>query len=853
MENPSVGHLMRWLQFDLPDEDTPEAGEVRAQQMASFARQTPINTTVTMAISLWLAVVLWPSAPQATVLGWAGLTWAVAVWHLARWWRRRDMPRPKQVSKAGPRKATFRAAAAGALWGATILFYPDVPVTDQMFLVITTGAMVAGASTTLGAIPMAASAFAICGVIPWVGLFVLHGDPDYVVLSIMAVIFLLAMLGSSRMVYLGFLGNVRAKQANAALLAQFHAERDEWFEISDTSQAFALFDAEDRLLLWNGNYERILSLPEGSLYRGAERAGILRRAAVPADVQDGRISLDDWIDRHLGLHETPDASVIQQLSNGRWLRSSARRTSRGRAVTLYMDITELKDRETALRRSEEKFRNLLEGSIQGVFIHRNWQPLFVNQALADMLGYDGPEDLLALDSMSRIVAPEDYPRLKAYRKARMRGEAAPVRHTARYQRKDGSIVWLEAVNSSADWDGAPAIQSVCIDVTDRIQAEQAQRASERRFQDFAEASADWFWETDADLRFTYISPNVERIAGVPPEWHYGKTREDMAANDFDRAALGQHLQTLREHRPFRDFVYSRDSAGGGQHWLRTSGIPLFAEDGSFLGYRGAGSDVTAQVQAEEALREREVRLRELQAELFHVSRSGAMGHLSSALAHELNQPLAAIMNYAQAGRRMLEPGGSGGPEKVHEMLNKTIDQAGRAGDVIHRLRDLFEKGETQPAPQSINEVVEDAASLALVDAARMGVEYKLSLRENLPTVIIDRIQIQQVVLNLVRNAFEAVAASRRRELTIETAITGDDVIEVSVCDTGPGLPPEVAKRLFEPFVTDKREGMGMGLSISRRIVTAHGGRLWTEPNPDGGACFRFTLPTAASVAEDQDG
>ena len=847
-----MGHLLRWWLFDLPHENTPEAGEIRARQMASFARHTPINTTVTLGISLWVAVVLWPSAPQTAVLVWVGLTWTVAVWHLAKWWRRRNMPRPKRVSKAGPRKAAFRAAVAGALWGATTLFYPDAPVTEQMFLVITTGAMAAGAATTLGAIPTAASAFAVCGVAPWIGLFMFHGYPDYAVLSIMAAIFLLAMLGLIRIVYATFLKSVRAKQANAALLAQFHAERDEWLETSDSSEAFALFDADDRLLLWNENYRRILSLPRQSLCRGAERADILRSGAEPVDVRDGQRALETWIEEQLGLDERPDAAVVQQLSNGRWLKSTARGTSRGHTVALHVDITELKERESALRRSEEKFRNLIEGSIQGVFIHANWQPLFVNQALADMLGYDGPEDLLALDSMSRIIAPEDYPRLNAYRKARIRGEAAPVRHTARYQRKDGSIVWLEAINSNVDWDGAPAIQSVVIDVTDRIQAEQAQRASERRFQDFAEASADWFWEMDADLRFTYFSPNVERIVGVPPEWHYGKTREEMTTDDFDRAALEQHLQALREHRPFRDFIYSRDGAGGKRQWLRTSGIPLFAENGSFLGYRGAGSDVTAQVQAEEALLEREVRLRELQAELFHVSRSGAMCHLSSALAHELNQPLAAIMNYAQAGRRMMEPGGSGGSEKVHEMLNKTVEQAGRAGDVIRRLRDLFEKGESAPAPQCINQVVEDAASLALIDAPRMDIQYKLNLSEDIPEVIIDRIQVQQVVLNLVKNGLEAVAASRRRELTIETSDSGG-AVEVTVRDTGPGLSPEVARRLFEPFVTDKPEGLGMGLSISRRIIAAHGGRLWTEPNPQGGACFRFTLPGSRMPRRDPDG
>jgi two-component system sensor kinase FixL len=332
----------------------------------------------------------------------------------------------------------------------------------------------------------------------------------------------------------------------------------------------------------------------------------------------------------------------------------------------------------------------------------------------------------------------------------------------------------------------------------------------------------------------------------------GKTLAEVRGSVSEDGHWAGHLADLDARRPLRNFQHVDRRGDGRTYYYQINGKPVLDSQGKFLGYRGTGSDITERKRAEEALLEREVRLRELQAELFHVSRSGAMGHLSSALAHELNQPLAAIMNYAQAGRRMLEPGGSGGPEKIHEMLNKTVEQAARAGDVIRRLRSLFQKGETAPAPQSINQVVEDAASLALIDAARMDVQYKLNLSENLPAVIIDRIQVQQVVLNLVRNALEAVAAYRRRELTIETSDNGGTV-EVAVRDTGPGLSPEVARRLFEPFVTDKREGLGMGLSISRRIVAAHGGRLWTEPNPEGGACFRFTLPPAPNATGDPDG
>ncbi|MDH3791875.1 MAG: PAS-domain containing protein, partial [Rhodospirillales bacterium] len=383
MANLPAGRLVRSWLFDLPHEDTPEAGEIRAQQMASFARHTPINSVATTSVSLLATLALWHVAPHPTLLSWAALIWAVALWHLFRWWRRREQLSPKWVGARGPRKALVSSAVAGLLWGSTIFLFSEVPDMYRLLLIVMTTAMAAGAAATLGAIPAASGSFILCSLVPWIGLFVLQGDRDYIALSFMATVFMLAILSSTRIVYATFLESIRARQANAALLAQFQAERDEWLETSDSSEAFALFDAEDRLLLWNENYRKILSLPERNLYRGAERAEILRCGAEPIDVRDGKKPLETWIEEQVGLDQRPDATVIQQLSNGLWLKSTARCTSRRHTVTFHVDITELKEGESALRRSEEKFRNLLEGSIQGVFIHRDWQPLFINQALAE--------------------------------------------------------------------------------------------------------------------------------------------------------------------------------------------------------------------------------------------------------------------------------------------------------------------------------------------------------------------------------------------------------------------------------------------------------------------------------------
>ena len=257
-------------------------------------------------------------------------------------------------------------------------------------------------------------------------------------------------------------------------------------------------------------------------------------------------------------------------------------------------------------------------------------------------------------------------------------------------------------------------------------------------------------------------------------------------------------------------------------------------------------EVNERILAQEALQEREARLRLLQSELQHVSRLSAMGQLSSALAHELNQPLAALMNYTQASRRTLEGNGGANIPKAIEMMDKAIGQAERAGSVIRHLRNFIEKGESEQFDEDINAVVEEAGALGLIGAAEQGVEVVHNLNADLPTVSINKVQIQQVILNLVRNSLEAMENTERRELTVTTERDLGGNVVVSIADTGTGISEDIRKVLFQPFVTTKASGMGLGLSISRSIVEAHGGRLWVEPAAGGGTVFHFSLPVSAS-------
>jgi len=256
------------------------------------------------------------------------------------------------------------------------------------------------------------------------------------------------------------------------------------------------------------------------------------------------------------------------------------------------------------------------------------------------------------------------------------------------------------------------------------------------------------------------------------------------------------------------------------------------------GLREVDDVVQAFHAALERRRHSEQQVQTLTAELVHTSRLSAMGQLSSSIAHELNQPLTAVMNYTEAARHAMDAGAS---PRASELLGKAAVQAERAGQIMRRLRSLVEKGPAERTTESLSRVVEEASALASTGARLDGIEVVFDLARDLPPIEIDKIQIQQVVVNLVRNAVEVLRHAPQRRLIVRTAAATAGRQEVSVIDTGPGIAPEIAAQLFQPFVTTKKDGMGIGLSISRSIVEAHGGRLWAEANPGGGTILRFTV------------
>ena len=407
----------------------------------------------------------------------------------------------------------------------------------------------------------------------------------------------------------------------------------------------------------------------------------------------------------------------------------------------------------------------------------------------------------------------------------------------------------------------------------------------RRFVALVESSADFVGYADLDGTARYVNPAGMRLVGlgeherVPPL----HILEFLVPEDRARARKEAWPIVRRSGRWVGELTFRHFSSGAEIPFL----IDWFRIDNSRTGeainIAAVGKDLRAQKSAElemrhlnetleirvaqrtaelaeanqkilDEMREHEhleSRLRVAHLELGHAARVSTAGQMAAAIAHELSQPLTAIVNSLGAAKRLLQHGTFIGVGSALEVMNEAVQQSLRAGQVVGRLRNFLIRGDTETRVEDIATMVEEATTLALIGPSASGVKMRVRLDPEAPYVLCNRIEIQQVLINLMRNSLEAMAGADRRELGVTTTLRRPDLVEFAVADSGPGIDPDVADRIFEPFVTTKRSGMGMGLSICRSIIESHGGRLEFEPNPGGGALFRFTLP-AASPERDLD-
>jgi two-component system sensor kinase FixL len=457
-----------------------------------------------------------------------------------------------------------------------------------------------------------------------------------------------------------------------------------------------------------------------------------------------------------------------------------------------------------------------------------------NKGAERIFGYTAKE--MIGKSVRLLAAPCQPDDVAAILERALRGEQIAHHETTR-RHKNGAVlqVSLTVRPILKDQGGLLGLVKIARDITAEKNTRTMLREGEAQIHSIIEAIPDGMVVMDERGIVQSFSPAAERMFGHSAAEVCGRNVK-MLMPSPDRERHDSYLERYRMTGERRIIGIGRTVQG------RRKDGSVFPMDlavgesksGNARQFIGFVRDVTQR-------QETDRRLLELQTELVHVARISAMGEMATTLAHELNQPLTAVTNYAEAARQLLAGSGFAAPEKVTEFMAKAAAQAERAGQIIRRLRGFVEKREVERTRENLNEVVQEAAHLATIGAKVEGVEVNYELADELPPILVDRTQIQQVVVNLVRNAIEVLRDAERRTVVISTVAADQGQQEVAVADSGPGILPAVAERLFQPFVTSKKGGMGIGLAVSRSIIEAHGGRLWAESGVAGGAVFRFRL------------
>ena len=492
--------------------------------------------------------------------------------------------------------------------------------------------------------------------------------------------------------------------------------------------------------------------------------------------------------------------------------------------------------EARLRESEEIHRVTLDLTQQIVWaVEPDGTGLTLSDRYQELTGMVGGAD-------ARLsIHPDDRDRIIESWAAAM-ASGNPYSMECRLRMRDGGYR-LFRVRAMPQRDSQGRIQrwyGISEDVHEQKQAELARRDVEERYRLAAQATNDAVWDYDIVNDTVDWSENAAAIFAMP---------EPLGRTPI--AWWNDHIHP--EDRQIVVASLEEAIAGGSTHWSAT--YRFRREDGSYADMldRGfiirddAGKAVRA-VGAMVDLTERhraEAEIRRIEAELIHVSRLSAMGTMASTLAHELNQPLTAIGNFISGAKRLAEKGNGDRQPALLNALSAAESGALRAGEIVRRLRELVSRGTVSVTVEHLPRLIEEAGVVAFVNAHALGVRPRIELDPDAQWVRADRIQIQQVLINLVRNAIEATEKSAEREVVISTRAAAGEMVEIEVADTGAGISPEHLDSLFSQFMTTKSGGMGIGLPISRTIVEAHGGTIVAENRPEGGASFRFTLPRAA--------
>ncbi|HYC22427.1 MAG TPA: PAS domain S-box protein [Candidatus Bathyarchaeia archaeon] len=529
------------------------------------------------------------------------------------------------------------------------------------------------------------------------------------------------------------------------------------------------------------------------------------------------------------------------------------RTADGKPVRVLGAIQDTTDRrlaEEAIREREHLLERVADSLPQLVYLFdlSAGRLQYVNRQVSKMLGYS-PEEMKKPgdELLNAIVHPEDRRSVKLLfpaDPAALDGAGA-IEFECRVRHANGDWRWLLCRNfvfTRAADGSAEQVLGTIDDVTEH------KLAGENlvRFSLAIESSSDAIAMADATGRVTYVNP---RFADL-----FGYTAEDLNVVHPAVRLFDEETETAMREAIFAGCLWTREvelkvKSGRAVPCLLRVG-PIQDAAGQMVGFYSVTTDITER-------RQREEQARQHQAELTHAQRISTLGEMAAGLAHELNQPLSAIASYASGCARRIRSG-AGDPGELLAVVEQISEEALRGGEIIRRLKELVQKRDLRREPVDVNSLVHDVVHLVESDVRQGDVAVQLELAERLPRPGADRIQVEQVLLNLVRNALESMhqcgnghGAGPRAELSIRTAQLDGDTIELRIRDSGSGVPEDLAERIFEPFFSTKAEGLGMGLSISRSIIEAHGGRLWATINEDAGTTFHVTLPLGTAPPREE--
>ncbi len=816
-------------------------GIVRREQIGILIRQAPFLALANFVNSTVIVLVVAAEAPLLLRAGWWLAVCLIALYPLKNWLRSRRAPLSRPVSARGIHRAIIVAGVSGLIWAsAAPLFAPLLDDRGELLLMIILSGMAAGGAVSLSSVPKASFIYVTSIAVIVLAYMFSQGTVLHASLGGMLLLFLTITLFASNSVYLSAAEALRRRALDVEQRAEMQERLHEFASISSD-------------WFWETDRNSVLrEIANNEVAEGAPRLdfeGKRLLVDIVPDTEEDLVACREILQSQLAIRHKL-CTVTDTLGGKRRVavnglpRFDGHNDFTGYRGT-FTDLTEVLAAQDRAERAEMLLRDAIEAIPDALILydaddkvalfndrHREMFPS-VSDILAPGIPY---EEILRHQILSGqfrgTVGSEDE-----MIAARLHAHRNPSFNELQVF-EDGSTVRLSERSTSLG--GVVAVRT---DITELTAARQEAQWAAERFLDFANSSADWFWEMDADLRFIWISPNIEKITGTSPEWFYGKTRQDVLAPDHDPEQWDEHAIALQAHEPFRDFVFQRVGEGNQIGWISISGLPVFDDDNNFKGYRGCGRDVTQ-------LREAELRLQ--QAE-----RLRAVGQLTGGVAHDFNNLLTAIIGNIE----LLEDIVAGDP--VAERFLGVAKEAGLRGALLtQQLLAFGRKQDLRPTSTDIGALVDQVVALI---SRTIGEDITIDSRipNDLQAITVDAAQLQNTLINLAINGRDAMPNGGSLSIDVGLihlspgSLDGDrnivqgQYLEISVTDTGIGMTADVLQRAMEPFFTTKGigQGSGLGLAMVHGFVAQSGGQISIHSEPGSGTTVKLYLP-AISAADD---